>query len=97
MLGVVLDPLKPRVSCQNGNPLRRVENGRCAFQIVSFRALKKSKCIAEIATIGLSFLVSPTFFHCAERDLTRQEINKEVTGDYNHVRLRAIPKTNHYV
>ena len=46
ILRVVLDPLKPRVSCQNGSPLRRVEKGRYDFHIITFQDLKNTAIIA---------------------------------------------------
>ncbi len=46
MLGMILDLLNPRVSCQNGSPLRRGENGRYDFQIITFQDLKNAAVIA---------------------------------------------------
>ncbi len=44
---------KARVSCQDGSPLRKVENGRYDFQINNFSGLEKgnlnsSKCATKI-------------------------------------------------
>jgi hypothetical protein len=40
------------ISCQNGSPLRRVENGGYDFQIISFQDLKNARSIAAIHTPG---------------------------------------------
>jgi hypothetical protein len=51
-VGVVWDPLKPWISCQDGKSLRRVKNGRYDFQIITFQNLKNATKIAETVTIG---------------------------------------------
>ena len=42
MLEVVLDPLKPRIACQDASPLMEMWNGRYGLQTVRFRTLFQS-------------------------------------------------------
>jgi len=51
---------KPRISCQDGKSLRRGENGRYDFQIITFQDLKNAPVIAELRTFHLGFLLGPT-------------------------------------
>jgi hypothetical protein len=40
--------ISSEIACQNGSPLRRVENGRYDFQIITFQDLKNATSIAVI-------------------------------------------------
>jgi len=42
---------KLNISCQDGKSLRRVENGRYDFQIITFQEFKNAPVIAETITI----------------------------------------------
>jgi hypothetical protein len=43
-------PSKARVSCQDGKSLRRVENGRYDFQIITFQDFKNAPVIVSTET-----------------------------------------------
>ncbi len=78
MLGGDFGPLKARVSCQDGKSLRRVENGRYDFQIITFQDLKNAPAMAAIAPADVSFAKEILFLFdfisiCATKGDTLQQ------------------------
>jgi len=49
-VGGALGSLKARIACQDEKSLRRGENSRYDFQIITFQDLKNARSIADIHT-----------------------------------------------
>jgi len=63
MLGGDFDPLEARISCHNGNAVRKGDDSRYALQIVSFWTLKNTMSIAAIVATRDTLFLSPNYPH----------------------------------
>jgi hypothetical protein len=65
MLRVVLDPLKPRVSCQTLIPKKNKKKSLSDLQTAGILVLKNARSIAE--NLGTASLFNPTAPNCGDK------------------------------